>query len=242
MDVTLDDFHCYTADYALTDALSVETDSAALLQNSFYNTALVSGYVLDSLALPTEGSKGSSISWSSDHPGVIAEDGWLTRPDSDTAVTMTATLTKGEASATKSFTFTVPGKKTVVGDLPLVADMKFYASFNDNVPGSQISLPPGNGIAAEMGGVLQLVKNTAAGITSADIYLNEDRSAAMGQFVTEFILTRKTQTVTSAIFTGENIGMGAIAFLLNWWDNGNNIVNLQYANAPGGSREDHILR
>jgi putative cell wall-binding protein/beta-xylosidase len=50
---------------------------------------------------------GIELSWASSDAAVIAVDGVVTRPAADTPVTLTATLTKGEASATRSFEATV---------------------------------------------------------------------------------------------------------------------------------------
>lgn len=62
------------------------------------------------LTLPTEGFKESVISWSSSDANVIASDGTVTRPEADTEITLTATLTKGTASITKTYTTTVMSK------------------------------------------------------------------------------------------------------------------------------------
>ncbi|WP_291036643.1 family 43 glycosylhydrolase [Herbiconiux sp.] len=50
---------------------------------------------------------GIGITWASSDAAVIATDGVVTRPSADAEVTLTATLTKGEASATRSFTAVV---------------------------------------------------------------------------------------------------------------------------------------
>lgn len=54
---------------------------------------------------------GSDIAWSSDNADVIANDGKVTRPEygeSDAIVTLTASITRGTAEETKTFTVTVP--------------------------------------------------------------------------------------------------------------------------------------
>jgi len=244
VDVTVDDLRFYHADFAASDAMCVESDHMSLSQSSFYKAPMVGDYVVDTLALPTEGANDTTITWASSHEDIISPDGWVTRPASDTVVTMTATVSKGEVSKDKEFNFIVPGKNTEAGDLPLVIDMQGYDDFNDETPSSQVTLTPGEGVAEETGGVIQLAKTGAAGMTAADIYLKEDQTIAEGQFVTEFILTRKTSAVSSVAFYGDSVGVanGSLAFLLNWWDNGNNIVNLQFANELNGTRQDHIFR
>ncbi|RHA44293.1 immunoglobulin-like domain-containing protein, partial [Cellulomonas rhizosphaerae] len=71
------------------------------------------------LTLPTTGTQGSTIAWSSSDPAVVTGSGKVTRPafgGPDATVTLTATLTKGGVSTTKAFTVTVladiaPGAK-----------------------------------------------------------------------------------------------------------------------------------
>ena len=71
--------------------------------------------VIDNLTLPTKGAAGSDISWASSDEDVIATDGTVTRPtagDGDAVVTLTATLTSGDASDTKTFEVTVKQQLT----------------------------------------------------------------------------------------------------------------------------------
>ncbi|WP_164545714.1 immunoglobulin-like domain-containing protein [Paenibacillus albus] len=53
---------------------------------------------------------GAQISWSSNEPSIISSLGVVTRPAVNTPVTLTATVTKGSETATKSFELTVPAK------------------------------------------------------------------------------------------------------------------------------------
>jgi beta-xylosidase len=62
------------------------------------------------LTLPTKGANGSTITWQSSAPDVISATGKVTRPPSGSGpadVTLTATVTNGTASDTKTFTATV---------------------------------------------------------------------------------------------------------------------------------------
>ena len=59
------------------------------------------------LTLATSGSAGTSVSWASSNTAVVAADGTVTRPAANTQVTLTATVSKGAASDTKTFTVTV---------------------------------------------------------------------------------------------------------------------------------------
>jgi hypothetical protein len=91
------------ADISLTDANRLAGDVAAL---DLGDLSAVTG----NLVLPTSGTYGSTIVWSSSDPSVISSTGVVDRPaalDGPAAVTLTATLTKGSGSETKTFEATV---------------------------------------------------------------------------------------------------------------------------------------
>ncbi|MFF7163383.1 family 43 glycosylhydrolase [Streptomyces sp. NPDC008086] len=67
--------------------------------------------VRGNLTLPSSGSYGTAVTWSSARPDVVSADGVVHRPahgDGATTVELTATVTKGEAKATRTFTAKVP--------------------------------------------------------------------------------------------------------------------------------------
>ena len=75
----------------------------------------VNGKVHGRINLPSRGAYGTSISWTSSPIGIIKTNApglgsVVTQPKEDTEVTLTATITKGSATATKTFTVTVYGK------------------------------------------------------------------------------------------------------------------------------------
>jgi arabinan endo-1,5-alpha-L-arabinosidase len=87
--------------------------------------------VVANLALPTEGTRLSTIAWQSSNPAVVSNSGVVTRPEAgagDVTLTLTATITKGAASATKSFTVTV--KEKVAGGL--IAHYAFEGDLADS--------------------------------------------------------------------------------------------------------------
>lgn len=91
------------ASLAPSDADLVAADKAAL---SLGDLSAVTG----NITLPTKGDRGSAISWSSSNTAVIANNGTVTRPaptDDPANVTLTATLTRGSATDTKTFEATV---------------------------------------------------------------------------------------------------------------------------------------
>uniref|UniRef100_UPI00110CE8A2 InlB B-repeat-containing protein n=1 Tax=Paenibacillus sinopodophylli TaxID=1837342 RepID=UPI00110CE8A2 len=66
--------------------------------------------VTQNVALPTTGLNDVTVSWSSDNPEIVRTNGEIVRPlagAADAIVTLTATLTKGEVTDTRSFTMIV---------------------------------------------------------------------------------------------------------------------------------------
>lgn len=66
--------------------------------------------VSTNLTLPTTGVNGSAVAWASSDPAIISAAGVVSRPTAaqgPATVTLTATVTRGEASGTKVFTATV---------------------------------------------------------------------------------------------------------------------------------------
>ncbi|MBU2513986.1 DUF1566 domain-containing protein [bacterium] len=92
------------------DTESVEAAKNDLKVDLILEDNSAASNVLTDLTLPTTGSNGTSITWSSSDRSIITEDGSITRPsysDGDKTVTLTATITKGTESSTISYTFTV---------------------------------------------------------------------------------------------------------------------------------------
>ena len=72
--------------------------------------------VVSNLTLPTTYAAGVNITWSSDRTDLIAIDGKVTRPfDADTTVHLTASISKGSATDTKTISVTVLKAGDVVG-------------------------------------------------------------------------------------------------------------------------------
>ncbi|MDS1029691.1 Ig-like domain-containing protein [Bacillota bacterium LX-D] len=84
------------------DSASVAADKAAL--NLTYSGT-------GNLVLPATGANGSTITWNSNTPAIINNAGVVTRStadNTDDVVVMTATITKGSVTDTKTFNITVP--------------------------------------------------------------------------------------------------------------------------------------
>lgn len=90
-----------TVKQKLTDKEIVEKDKEDLKLNGL-------GAVYENLSFPTAGAYGSTISWTSSNPDVIATDGTVTRPVGEpVTVELTATLTSGNETTEKVFEATV---------------------------------------------------------------------------------------------------------------------------------------
>jgi arabinan endo-1,5-alpha-L-arabinosidase len=86
-----------------TDAQVVAAVSGEL---SLGNTSAITS----NLTLPTDGARDSVISWASSNPAIVSTAGIIKRPKNgagDALVTLTATITKGTATTTKSFVVVV---------------------------------------------------------------------------------------------------------------------------------------
>lgn len=90
------------------DSRAARLDAADLSYDSLFK----SGEIMDRLIaydvnLPTKGMRGSKIEWASSHPDVVSSDGTVTRPQQDTEVTLSATVTSGDQKAFATIRFTV---------------------------------------------------------------------------------------------------------------------------------------
>lgn len=83
------------------------TDDAVVAQNAVNSSIVVPENTYSDIELTTEGLNGASISWSSDTPSVLADDGSIQVPDEDTTVTLTETISKGDYYYEKEYSVTV---------------------------------------------------------------------------------------------------------------------------------------
>ena len=77
--------------------------------------------VIEHISLPTNGPKGSTITWSSSKPAVIADDGTVARPSigrADEIVELTARIRKNNASVTRKFTLKVLALTSIANTAP----------------------------------------------------------------------------------------------------------------------------
>jgi len=135
----------------LTDASRVAADKAALALGFGPGDTALS--VTGNISLPTSGTSGSTITWSSSNTNLISNSGCVTVPtDSNASVTMTATLTYGSASDTDAFPLTVkalllsawvnssaisPGNGAIEVDPGIVVRIPFQVALNPDTVNSE---------------------------------------------------------------------------------------------------------
>ena len=91
-----------------------------------------------------------TLSWESSDPDVISNDGWVTRPQENTEVTLTATITKGDVSDTAVFTTVVSSQANISTEFsldfsqegPELKDTLFGIFFEDINWGADAGLYP----------------------------------------------------------------------------------------------------
>jgi len=94
----------------LNDSIDVALAAANLTADTIKGTNVDLNNVTANLVLPTVGTNGTTIAWTSDNAAVNATNGTVTRPAysaGDATVKLTATITKGTATVTKQFTVEV---------------------------------------------------------------------------------------------------------------------------------------
>ena len=101
----------------LSDQAVVEADVNALAIGFASGDSASS--VTAGLTLPTTGTNGSTIAWASSDSATVSNAGAVTRQDSNKSVTLTATVTKNETAATRTFSVVVIAR--VLSDAEIVA-------------------------------------------------------------------------------------------------------------------------
>ncbi len=94
----------------LYTAFGAEFDTSSIVSADYESLRLSASSVSSDLNLPTTGSSGSTITWSSSNEAAISATGKVTRPaagEDSAAVTLTATISYGEHTMTKIFNVTV---------------------------------------------------------------------------------------------------------------------------------------
>lgn len=107
-------------DITLTDVQAVAADTLTLTASELtFSGSDSPTSVTSDIGLPQTGENGTTITWSSNSTVVISNTGEVTKPaagQSNANITLTATITKGSISETKSFSITVMAESSVLAD------------------------------------------------------------------------------------------------------------------------------
>lgn len=136
-------FITFTQSVNLDEAVAA-ADLAALTVDKIVGAGSTPTAVTGPLTLPSAGSNGSTITWASNQPGVISNDGQsVNRPvmgSGNATVTLTGTIRRGTATETVSFNLTVPEAPNTAPTLNAVANQTVCpVTTLQNVPLSGLS-------------------------------------------------------------------------------------------------------
>jgi len=182
-----------------------EVASAVATELSLGDVSALTG----DLALPADLARGATVSWVSSNPAVVDANGKVIRPaagQGNAAVTLTATVRRGAATATRSFTLTVR-EQTADG---LLAHYAFNGNFNASggaaaaarVIGNRIEVPTGGsvGFVAGMGGSQGMAANFDgnSGLRLPDGLIANRSTYSVALWVRPELLTEFTPTFFGA--------------------------------------------
>lgn len=238
----LDDVKVYSAEYVKSDEESCIEDASYITEKSILKVPVGSdGFLIDSLSLPEKGINESTITWSSDNTDVISNTGELTRPLTDTTVTMTAAISKGTAQPIeKTFSYNIAGLYSQPDNMPSLTYMAYENNFNSStIDSSHIAVTDGDGSVIQKYGVITATRQSAntANPTQINIYPGENKASYNGNMLVEFLMTRKNQATVQAQLRGSS----GICAIVSWQAQKNTYISLQYADEIGGSRKSHLV-
>ena len=190
--VALDNVKIYKAEES-----TLFTDALALSESSIFAAPKIreengTEFLCDDLNLLTKAASGADIEWSSE-PTLIDSEGRITRPLTDTEVTLCGSVSDSNGNKLeKTFTFNIPGKYHDVAGIgyPREGEMLYSDSFSDGVIAQNISYDNSKGSVEEKNGVLSLTSPGWSEIPYIRIYNNTEASAAdlNGKFCEEFVV------------------------------------------------------
>ncbi|HEY1106238.1 MAG TPA: immunoglobulin-like domain-containing protein, partial [Agromyces sp.] len=252
---------------AATDAQAAADETAAALDLDAVNTQDLSAVGTD-LVLPTSG----GVTWSSSPTGVVAADGTVTLPASETEVTLTGTATVRGKTASKQFTVTVLAAPTpaeaaqrdldaivlanaddVRGDLTLPTTGDRFGSVLDwsssapavvDVEGTA-TVAPGVVTRPDSGDatvVLTVTATNGDATATRDIPLTVRKANATGE-TTDYLFAHFTGTEGSA--SDEQIYFATSRDAATFTDtraNGDPVLSLSKGQGDGGVRDPVVVR
>lgn len=167
---------------ALQQTPNTNTDAADVKKAAAELTVPTS--VTANMTLPKTGAYSTAITWKSSNEKLISSSGIVTRPTTDTIVTLTATISKGSATETKSFQVTVKAQTSTTGselsgtiskDMTLTKRQSPYTVTGDIQLAASAVLNVEEGVVIEGNGYTLEVVNTklnVVGTSSSRVVIN----------------------------------------------------------------------
>ncbi|MBE7051759.1 MAG: hypothetical protein E7395_04230 [Ruminococcaceae bacterium] len=179
------DFRAYYASLPQDDAIAFDAASLELRRLTWQSA----DKIWDNMELPTTGSCGSSILWSSTDEKTISTSGVVTPPETGSkSVTITATLTNGTATTTVSHNLTVVAH--VKDEMPELKKAVHAENFDDNNPKTAWSASQSTGTIKTMD-ERRILDRTMNGSALTGTTFSFNSAYLQGIYVVEFTL-RKT--------------------------------------------------
>jgi arabinan endo-1,5-alpha-L-arabinosidase len=99
---------------------TIDEDTQAVEYDSYYldTNVEIPAIVKSDITLPTTGANQTTITWSSSNKYLLSSEGIVNRLDRDVEVTLTARITKGNASASKTFKVTILAESPAFSGVP----------------------------------------------------------------------------------------------------------------------------
>lgn len=179
------------------------------------------GSITTNLNLPLKGDFGSDITWESDNEEFISSNGKVTRPSraqGDQSVTLTAIVTKGDASFVRKFNFMV----LAFFDAVEMTELLEQDCFEDDKLSSKWAVQEASGSIYAQNGVLNFVRPTNSGTSQVSYNFEKSYTGLIG---VDFSITKPDDTGNFEIRVN-----GGDAYLALTWGGPGNISLCDRAN------------
>lgn len=194
------------ANAALSDREAVEADLAEITEERILSVPLAEGYLIDPLETDTitEGTNGSTVTWTTSDEEIISKNGALTRPAEDTSVTVTATAKRGEYEEEKNFEFNVAGTATDINGMPgNIYPVYFDGFYRSDKIDSRIKTSrfiDGDTMQIENGKLKFNRVKWSSSEAAISFYPDESENTMNGTFVTQYTLTKRVGVVRMRMY------------------------------------------
>jgi len=194
--LTMDDFRHYRVIPDMPDEERVQKDAERLTYEKLIKPAeVMEGVIASNISLPTFGTYGSDIVWTSSHPDIIAADGTVTRPgepyQTNPEVTLTATVSAGEVSRQVTLKVKVLLAKVNLNEGIGIGEIIYQNDFSQSALDGHIAASTAGGSVACADGALKVTRSSNdQSATIADIYAQENHEAVQGAIGVEYTVER----------------------------------------------------